>query len=91
MSKLSTNRLIPIKDKGEKFKKLLPYLIKPLETRDWWDRMLDLFTGSPMRFPAIPLNSTRAEASLTCSEKFEGCSQSEMIEMVEQENPTSFG
>jgi len=36
------NRLIPIEDKWQKFKKLLPYLIKPLETRDWWERMLDL-------------------------------------------------
>jgi hypothetical protein len=29
-----------MKDKAEKFKKLLPYLIKPLETKDWWERML---------------------------------------------------
>jgi hypothetical protein len=36
------NRLIPIDDKRQRFKKLLPYLIKPLETRDWWDRMLSL-------------------------------------------------
>ena len=36
------NRLIPIEDKRQRFKKLLPYLIKPLETRDWWDRMLSL-------------------------------------------------
>jgi MoaA/NifB/PqqE/SkfB family radical SAM enzyme len=34
------NRLILIKDKQQRFKKLLPYLIKPLETRDWWEKML---------------------------------------------------
>jgi MoaA/NifB/PqqE/SkfB family radical SAM enzyme len=42
LNKAERNLVTPIKDKGEKFKKLLPYLIKPLETRDWWDRMLDL-------------------------------------------------
>jgi len=42
LNKSERNLVTPIKDKGEKFKKLLPYLIKPLETRDWWDRMLDL-------------------------------------------------
>ena len=36
------NRLIPIEDKRQRFKKVLPYLIKPLETRDWWEKMLDL-------------------------------------------------
>ena len=36
------NRLIPIEDKRQRFNKLLPYLIKPLETRDWWEKMLDL-------------------------------------------------
>jgi len=36
------NRLIPIKDKSEKFKTLLPYLIKPLETGEWWERMISL-------------------------------------------------
>jgi len=42
LNKAERNLVTPIKDKGEKFKKLLPYLIKPLETRDWWERMLDL-------------------------------------------------
>jgi energy-coupling factor transporter ATP-binding protein EcfA2 len=42
LNKAERNLVTPIKDKGEKFKKLLPFLIKPLETKDWWDRMLDL-------------------------------------------------
>jgi hypothetical protein len=36
------NRLIPMEDKRQRFKKLLPHLIKPLETRDWWEKMLNL-------------------------------------------------
>jgi MoaA/NifB/PqqE/SkfB family radical SAM enzyme len=40
LNKSERNLLIPIKDEDEKFKKLLPYLIKPLETKDWWERML---------------------------------------------------
>lgn len=43
------NRLIPIEDKKEMARKLPAYLIKPLETRDWWEKMLDLIlkiTGS---------------------------------------------
>jgi MoaA/NifB/PqqE/SkfB family radical SAM enzyme len=42
LDQATQNRLIPIEDKPQRFKKLLPYLIKPLETKDWWDRMLDL-------------------------------------------------
>jgi MoaA/NifB/PqqE/SkfB family radical SAM enzyme len=34
------NRLLPIENERERFNKLLPYLIKPLETKDWWDKML---------------------------------------------------
>ena len=36
------NRLIPIEEKKELALKLPAYLIKPLETRDWWEKMLDL-------------------------------------------------
>jgi MoaA/NifB/PqqE/SkfB family radical SAM enzyme len=36
------NRLIPIENRRELAKKLPAYLIKPLETRDWWEKMLDL-------------------------------------------------
>jgi len=42
LNKAERNLVTPIKDRGEKFKKLLPFLIKPLETKDWWDRMLGL-------------------------------------------------
>jgi MoaA/NifB/PqqE/SkfB family radical SAM enzyme len=49
------NRLIPIKDKGEKFKKLLPFLIKPLETREWWERMLFLVHGIANEVPCYSL------------------------------------
>jgi hypothetical protein len=36
------NRLIAIEDKKEIATKLPTYMIKPLETRDWWEKMLDL-------------------------------------------------
>jgi radical SAM protein with 4Fe4S-binding SPASM domain len=36
------NRLLPIEDKKEIARKLPAYMIKPLETRDWWEKMLDL-------------------------------------------------
>jgi len=42
LKKSERNCLVPIKDKREKFRKLLPYVIKPLETRDWWEKMLNL-------------------------------------------------
>ena len=42
LKKSERNYLVPIKDRREKFRKLLPYVIKPLETRDWWEKMLDL-------------------------------------------------
>jgi MoaA/NifB/PqqE/SkfB family radical SAM enzyme len=40
LKKSQRNLVTLMKDKAEKFKKLLPYLIKPLETKDWWERML---------------------------------------------------
>jgi MoaA/NifB/PqqE/SkfB family radical SAM enzyme len=49
------NRLIPIEDKLQKFKKLLPYLIKPLETRDWWERMLSLVQRIANEVPCYSL------------------------------------
>jgi len=49
------NRLIPIEDKRQRFKKILPYLIKPLETRDWWDRMLFLVQRIANEVPCYSL------------------------------------
>jgi len=49
------NRLVPIEDKRQRFKKLLPYLIKPLETRDWWDRMLSLVRRIANEVPCYSL------------------------------------
>lgn len=34
------NALIPMEDRWEGIKNLPAYLIKPLETRDWWEKML---------------------------------------------------
>jgi MoaA/NifB/PqqE/SkfB family radical SAM enzyme len=47
--------LFPIDDKRQRFKKLLPYLIKPLETRDWWERMLLLVQRIANEVPCYSL------------------------------------
>jgi len=54
------NRLIPIEDKRQMFKKLLPYLIKPLETRDWWEKMLDLTSKIAGSVPCYVLEFDRS-------------------------------
>jgi MoaA/NifB/PqqE/SkfB family radical SAM enzyme len=54
------NRLIPIEDKRQRFKKLLPYLIKPLETRDWWEKMLLLVQRIALEVPCYTLQFDRS-------------------------------
>jgi MoaA/NifB/PqqE/SkfB family radical SAM enzyme len=53
-------RLIPIEDKRQRFDKLLPYLIKPLETRDWWERMLLLVQRIANEVPCYTLQFDRS-------------------------------
>jgi hypothetical protein len=36
------NRLVPVTDRWEIFQKLLPFVVKPLATADWWDDTLSL-------------------------------------------------
>jgi hypothetical protein len=40
LEKAKTNRLIPIEDPPEILKRILPLLIKPLVTADWWEKTL---------------------------------------------------
>ena len=54
------NRLTPIEDKRQRFKKLLPYLIKPFETRDWWHRMLFLIQRIATEVPCYSLEFERS-------------------------------
>jgi hypothetical protein len=49
------NRLVPIEDTQQRFKKLLPYLIKPLETKDWWEKMLLLVQRIACAIPCYSL------------------------------------
>ncbi|MCU0594944.1 MAG: radical SAM protein [Desulfobacterota bacterium] len=60
LRKAQRNAVLPIGDKGEKFRKLLPFLIKPLETRDWWDRMLDLIQRIAASVPFYSLEFDRS-------------------------------
>jgi MoaA/NifB/PqqE/SkfB family radical SAM enzyme len=55
LNKAERNAVIPISHKGEKFRKLLPFLVKPLETRDWWDRMLFLVQRIANEVPCYSL------------------------------------
>ena len=61
LEKSERNSLVPIKDKSEKFKRLLPYVIKPLETRDWWEKMLELTSKIAGSVPCYVLQFDRSE------------------------------
>lgn len=62
LNKSERNLVTPIKDKGEKFRKLLPYLIKPLETKDWWERMLALVQRIASEVPCYTLEFDKSGA-----------------------------
>jgi MoaA/NifB/PqqE/SkfB family radical SAM enzyme len=52
--------LIPIEGRQQRFKKLLPYLIKPLETRDWWEKMLLLAERIACEIPCYCLEFNKS-------------------------------
>ena len=49
------NRIIPIKNDDESLQKLLACLIRPLETRDWWEKSLDLLETIIAQIPCYNL------------------------------------
>lgn len=42
LRKAKYNRIIPVTDKKSLVKNLLSYIIRPLVTRDWWEKTLEL-------------------------------------------------
>ena len=55
LEKAKTNRLIPIADPQEVLKRVLPLLIKPLVTADWWEKTLAVVEAFVREVPAYRL------------------------------------
>ena len=51
LEKSNTNQIKPIQNKHAIFERLLACLIRPLETRDWWDKSLDFLSGLSQSMP----------------------------------------
>ena len=56
LAKDTANRLVPIKDRKEVVERLLTCLVKPLTTKDWWERILPLVEDLAARVPAYMLH-----------------------------------
>jgi hypothetical protein len=52
IEKASVNELIPIADRRERLGKVLSYVIKPLVSADWWEKVLDLSGQIAAEVPA---------------------------------------
>jgi hypothetical protein len=55
LEKARTNRLIPIKDAREVLKRVLPLIIRPLVTADWWEKTLAVVEKLVREVPAFRL------------------------------------
>ncbi len=55
LEKAKSNRLIPIADPREVLKRILPLLIKPLVTADWWEKTLAVVEKLVREVPAYRL------------------------------------
>lgn len=55
LEKAKTNKLIAVSDQKEKLKYLLPLLIKPLVTADWWEKTLAVVEKLVCEVPAYRL------------------------------------
>jgi hypothetical protein len=49
------NRITPAGDRAQILKRLLPLVVKPLVTADWWERTLDTLESLAARVPAYEL------------------------------------
>ena len=59
LNKSQTNSLAPLTKKTEALSKLSACLIKPLLTRDWWERTLDFVQGLIRTVPVFNLSFTK--------------------------------
>jgi len=60
LEKAGHNHLIPIDDRKEIVHRLLPCIIKPLVTADWWDKTLDVAERIAAEVPAYRLQFDRS-------------------------------
>ncbi|MFA4888728.1 MAG: radical SAM protein [Candidatus Omnitrophota bacterium] len=60
LEKADENRIIPIIDKKEITKRLLPCLIKPFVTADWWEKTLILLEKIVMKVPCYVLRFNKS-------------------------------
>ncbi len=66
----SENRLIPMNDRNESIRRLLACLIKPLQTSDWWERMLSLLEMMAREAPIYTLRFDKSGKVNDLLEKF---------------------
>ena len=55
LEQATENRLVPIEDRREIVRRLLGCMIKPLQTADWWEKMLDLAATMAREVPCYRL------------------------------------
>ena len=60
LEKSDENRIIPIEDKKEITKRLLPCLIKPFVTVDWWEKTLLVIDNLASKVPGYVLHFDRS-------------------------------
>ena len=59
LKQAADNELEPVTDEAGKFQALLACLIRPLETRDWWEKTLDFLTNVSRDVPCWELAFTK--------------------------------
>lgn len=60
LEKANENRIIPIDEPAERRKRLLSCLVRPLETAQWWERMLDLVSDLACNVPCFRVRFDRS-------------------------------
>jgi len=55
LEKSADNRLVRVEDKGERVLKVLEFLVRPLVSPDWWDKMLTLIEEIADEVPCYTL------------------------------------
>ncbi len=61
LEKSDHNTIVPITDAQESFARLLACLIRPLATRDWWDRSLSFLTKLSRQVPCCRLEFNKTD------------------------------
>ncbi len=62
LDKAPTNELIPIESRKERFSTALNYVVRPMVTADWWDKILTLTDRMAAEVPAYRLRFDKSGA-----------------------------